>query len=296
MRTPLFTGVCPALITPFHESGSIDFHSLARLIDRQISAGVDAICICGTTGESSALSKEERNDLIKFCVSHVDGRVKILAGTGSNNTSVTIELSCNAQELGADGLLIVTPYYNKTTQTGLIEHYEAIADNIDLPMILYNVPSRTGISFSAETYARLAENPKFNGIKEASGSLSLVTQTKALCGDDFYIWSGNDDQVVPMMSLGAVGVISAVCNLIPESMIQMSHLCLKGCFADAASLQIRYAELIDALFLEVNPIPIKHAMNLLDMDSGYLRLPLCSMSPINAAKLHAAMQRLELLA
>ena len=295
MRTPLFTGACPALITPFHESGTIDFHAFAKLIDRQILAGADALCVCGTTGESSALTKEERSELIKFCVEYTNGRVKVLAGTGSNNTSVATELSCRAQELGADGLLMVTPYYNKTTQSGLVQHYEAIAANVDLPIILYNVPSRTGLSFTAETYARLAQNKKFNGVKEASGNLSLVMHTRTLCGEDFHIWSGNDDQVVPMMTLGAKGVISAACNLIPETIIQMSHLCLQGRFAEGAKLQIQYAELIDALFLEVNPIPVKYALKLLGTDTGHLRLPLCSMSSDKAKKLKATMQQVGLL-
>lgn len=295
MRTPVFTGACPALVTPFHESGSIDYDAFAKLIDHQISAGVDAICVCGTTGESSTLSREERDAAIKFCVEQAAGRVKVIAGTGSNSTSVTVELSQRAQDMGADALLLVTPYYNKASQTGLILHYEEVASKVDLPMILYNVPSRTGVSFTAETYAELAQNPKINGVKEASGNFSLITHTKELCPEDFYIWSGNDDQIVPMMALGAKGVISVASNLIPEIMVQMSHLCLSGAFPEAAELQIEYATLFDMLFLEVNPIQIKAAMELCGMCSGQLRLPLCRPSPVNLERLKLELMHLELL-
>lgn len=294
MRTPLFTGVCPALVTPFHESGSIDFDAFAKLIDHQISSGVDAVCVCGTTGEASTLSMQEHNQLVEFCVDHVNGRVKVIAGTGSNNTAVAVELSRAAQTLGADGLLIVTPYYNKTTQSGLIQHYKTIAGQTDLPVILYNVPSRTGVSFTADTYRELAQVPNINGVKEASGNLSLTTHTLACCPDDFYIWSGNDDQVVPLMALGAKGVISVASNIIPDIMVQMSHLCLSGDFENAARFQITYADLIDLLFVEVNPIPVKAAMELFGMCSGYLRLPLCRPSPVSLDRLRQELMRLEL--
>ena len=295
MRTPVFTGACPALVTPFHESGSIDFDSFARLIDHQISSGVNAVCVCGTTGEASTLSMQEHAQLVEFCVDHVNGRVKVIAGTGSNDTAVAIELSRLAQQIGADGLLIVTPYYNKTTQAGLIQHYKAIAEQTDLPIILYNVPSRTGVSFTADTYKELAQIPNINGVKEASGNLSLVTHTKALCPSDFYIWSGNDDQVVPTMALGGKGVISVASNIIPEIMVQMSHFCLEGKFESAAELQIAYAALIDLLFIEVNPIPVKAAMKLFGICSGHLRLPLYPISSKNLKLLRSELERLELL-
>ncbi len=295
MRTPVFTGACPALVTPFHESGSIDFDAFAKLIDHQISAGVDAVCVCGTTGEASTLTREERDAAIKFCVEHTAGRVKVIAGTGSNSTAVTVELSQRAQDMGADALLLVTPYYNKASQTGLVLHYEEVASKVDLPMILYNVPSRTGLSFTAESYAKLAQNPKINGVKEASGNFSLITHTRELCPEDFYIWSGNDDQVVPMMALGAKGVISVASNLVPEIMVQMSHLCLADKFSDAAKLQIEYASLLDMLFLEVNPIQIKAAMELCGMCCGQLRLPLCRPSSGNRERLRQELMRLELL-
>ena len=279
MRSPVFTGVCPALVTPFHEGGGVNFDAFAKLIEAQLAAGVDALCVCGTTGESATLTDREQAALIDFCVTQVDGRVPVIAGTGSNSTARTAEASRQAQELGADALLLVTPYYNKTTQDGLRRHYEAVAEQVDLPIILYNVPSRTGLSCTAETYAVLAQDPRINGVKEASGDLSLITHTLALCPPDFTIWSGNDDQVVPMMSLGARGVISVACNLVPEVMVRLSHLCLEEDFPAAARLQIAYSDLIDALFVEVNPIPVKAAMNLLGMEIGLPRLPLCPPSP-----------------
>ena len=295
MRTPVFTGSCPALATPFDQNGNINYDAFGRLIDAQIAAGVDAVCVCGTTGESATMSIREHIAAVEFCVTHVNHRVKVIAGTGSNDTSAAVYLTQHAQDCGADAALLVTPYYNKASQTGLIKHYEYIADRVDIPMILYNVPSRTGVSFTAETYSVLAKNPKINGVKEASGNFSLLAHARALCGEDFYIWSGNDDQVVPMMALGAKGVISVASNIIPEVMVEMSHLCLENNFAAASKLQIEYMDLIDALFIEVNPIPIKHAMNLLGMEAGSLRLPLCDISPANGEKLKAAMQRMGLL-
>ena len=295
MRTPVFTGSCPALITPFDQNNIINYDAFGRLIDAQIEAGVDAVCVCGTTGESATMSIREHIAAVEFCVKRVDHRVKVIAGAGSNDTSAAVYLSQHAQDSGADALLHVTPYYNKASQTGLIKHYEYIADRVELPIILYNVPGRTGVSFTAETYKILSENPKINGVKEASGNFSLLAHTRFLCGDDFYIWSGNDDQVVPMMALGAKGVISVASNIVPEVMAEMTHLCLDNDFAAASRLQIRYMDLIDALFTEVNPIPIKAAMNLLGMDAGSLRLPLCDISDKNLDILRRAMERAGLL-
>ena len=241
------------------------------------------------------MSIREHFAAVEFCVKRVDRRAKVIAGTGSNDTSAAIYLTEHAQDAGADAALLVTPYYNKASQTGLIRHYEAIADRVDIPLILYNVPGRSGVSFTAETYRALSENPKINGVKEASGNLSLVTHTRSLCGDDFYIWSGNDDQVVPMMSLSAKGVISVAGNIIPEVMVKMTHLCLDNDFQAASRLQIEYTELIDALFTEVNPIPVKAAMNLLGMEAGALRLPLCDISEKNLRILRQAMSRTGLL-
>ena len=257
MREPVFSGACTAIVTPFDESGAVNYEAFGTLIEEQIASGIDAICVCGTTGESATMSIREHIAVVEYCVKKVDHRVKVVAGAGSNDTSAAVYLSQHAQDSGADALLLVTPYYNKATQLGLIKHYEYIADRVELPIILYNVPSRTGVSFTAETYKTLAANPKINGVKEASGNFSLLAHTQFLCGEDFYIWSGNDDQVVPMMSLGAKGVISVAANIVPEVMVRMSHLCLDNDFAAASKLQIEWMDFIDALFVEVNPIPIK---------------------------------------
>lgn len=277
MRTPVFTGTCPALVTPFDQNGNINYDAFGRLIDAQIAAGVDAVCVCGTTGESATMSIREHIAAVEYCVKRVDHRVKVIAGTGSNDTSAAVYLTQHAQDSGADAALLVTPYYNKASQTGLVKHYEYIAERTELPLILYNVPSRTGVSFTAETYKILSANPKINGVKEASGNFSLLAHTRFLCGDDFYIWSGNDDQVVPMMALGAKGVISVVSNIAPEVMVKMSHLCLEGSFEAASQLQIQYMDLIDALFCEVNPIPVKAAMAAMGFCENFLRLPLVTM-------------------
>lgn len=295
MRTPVFSGSCPALVTPFDQHGAINFDAFGALIDAQIAAGVDAVCVCGTTGESATMSIREHIAAVEFCVKRVDHRVKVIAGTGSNDTSAAVYLTQHAQESGADAALLVTPYYNKASQAGLIKHYEYIAERTNIPMILYNVPGRTGVSFTAETYKALSQDERINGVKEASGNFSLLAHTRFLCGDDFYVWSGNDDQVVPMMALGAKGVISVASNIIPEVMVKMSHLCLENDFQAASRLQIEYMDLIDALFVEVNPIPIKAAMNLLGMDAGVLRLPLCDISEKNLELLRSSMQRMKLL-
>ncbi len=295
MREPVFTGACPALVTPFDQNGNINYDAFGTLIDNQIDAGVDAVCVCGTTGESATMSIREHIAAVEFCVKRVNHRVKVIAGAGSNDTSAAVYLSQHAQDSGADALLLVTPYYNKASQTGLVKHYEYIADRVNVPIMLYNVPSRTGVSFAADTYQILAQNPKINGVKEASGNFSLLAHTRYLCGDDFYIWSGNDDQVVPMMALGAKGVISVVSNIAPDVMVNMSHLCLEGNFDAASKLQIDYMDLIDSLFIEVNPIPIKVAMNMLGMEAGPLRLPLCEMSPKNEDILRQSLVRMGLL-
>ncbi|HIY22411.1 MAG TPA: 4-hydroxy-tetrahydrodipicolinate synthase [Candidatus Flavonifractor merdigallinarum] len=296
MREPIFTGACTAIVTPFDQSGAIDYAAFGALIEDQIARGIDAICVCGTTGESATMSIREHIAVVEFCVKQVNHRVKVIAGAGSNDTSAAVYLSQHAQDSGADALLHVTPYYNKASQAGLIKHYEYIADRTELPILLYNVPSRTGVSFTAETYHILSQNPKINGVKEASGNFSLLAHTRYLCGDDFYIWSGNDDQVVPMMSLGAKGVISVASNIVPEVMVKMSHLCLDGDFHAAAKLQIEYMDFIDALFVEVNPIPIKAALNLAGRSVGGLRLPLCDISDKNLEVLRTAMDRMGLLA
>ena len=295
MKTPVFTGTCTALITPFRTSGTIDYSAFARQIDRQIEAGIDALCVCGTTGESSALTVQEHIHLVDFCVSHVAGRCPVIAGSGSNDTAAALYLCQHAQESGADALLVVTPYYNKTTQTGLIKHYEYLADRVELPIILYNVPSRTGLSFTAETYQILSQHPNINGIKEASGDFSLLTDTLALCGENLNIWSGNDDHTVPMMAMGAKGLISVVSNLAPESMTEMTRWALLGNWEKARELQVKYTPLIRALFSQVNPVPVKAAMKLAGLDSGTLRMPLWEMDEGPLMVLKGALEKAGLL-
>lgn len=291
MREPVFTGACVAIVTPFNGENKVDFDRFGDLIERQIAAGTDAICVCGTTGESATQTLEEHMETVEYCIKKVAGRVKVIAGAGSNDTAAALMLAQHAEAAGADALLLVTPYYNKATQAGLIRHYEYIADRVHTPIILYNVPSRTGCSISAETYQHLSKHPNIIGVKEASGNFGLIIETRRLCGDDFYIWSGNDDQVVPMMSLGAKGVISVVSNILPEVMVEMSHLCLEGKFAEASKIQIDYNELCNALFMEVNPIPVKIAMRMMGLDEGNLRLPLCDMTAEHEAKLRQVLLR-----
>ena len=280
MKTPVFRGANVAIVTPLTEEG-VNLSKLGELIEFQIDNGINAITVCGTTGESATLSHEEHCRVIEYSVKKVGGRVPVIAGTGSNDTLYALELSKFAEEAGVDGLLMVTPYYNKTTQRGLVNHYTYVADRVNTPIILYNVPSRTGVSFKADTYAELSKHPNINGIKEASGDFSLVAETLSKCGNDMFMWSGNDDQVVPLMSLGAVGVISVTANILPGIVAKMCKLCLDGNFEEAAKLQLKYFDITDSLFKEVNPIPIKTAMKLMGMDNGYLRMPLYEMAPSN---------------
>ena len=294
MKTPVFTGSSVAIVTPFRD-GKVDYKKLAELIDFQIAGGTAAITICGTTGEVSAQSLEEHTATVDFCVKHVNGRVKVIAGTGSNDTADALYLSQEAEESGVDALLMVTPYYNKTTQRGLVKHYNFVADRVETPIIVYNVPGRTGMSVTADTYKELSKHPHINGVKEASGNFSLIAATLACCGDDLTIWSGNDEDVVPMMSIGAKGVISVAANIIPAVMADMTKACLDGDFRRGAELQLKYFDLIGKLFIEVNPIPIKAALNLMGKDVGEPRLPLCELEPGNLEKLRKAMESIGLL-
>ena len=294
MKTPVFTGSSTAIVTPFRD-GKVDYKKLAELIDFQIAGGTAAITICGTTGESSTQSLEEHIATVDFCVKHVNSRVKVIAGAGSNDTQAALFLSQEAEKSGVDALLMVTPYYNKTTQRGLVKHFTFVADRVSVPIILYNVPSRTGMSFTAETYKELSKHPNLNGVKEASGSFSLICKTLADCGDEFNIWSGNDDDTVPMMSVGAKGVISVISNIVPEVMAEITKSCLNGDFTSAAKLHLKYLDLMDKLFIEVNPIPVKAAMNLMGMDVGEPRLPLCDLAPENLVKLKAALSAVGLI-
>ena len=290
MKTPVFTGSSVAIITPFGKDGKVDFEKLGQLIDEQIAGGTAAITICGTTGESATMSLEEHIETVDFCTKYVNGRVKVIAGSGSNDTMAALALSQEAEKSKADALLLVTPYYNKTTQKGLIEHYTYIADRVNTPIILYNVPGRTGVSIAADTYKVLSRHPMINGVKEASGNFSLIASILAHCGDDLNVWSGNDDQTVAMMALGAKGVISVAANVVPQIMAEMTKACLDGDFKRGAELQLKYFELCDKLFVEVNPIPVKTALNLMGKEVGDLRLPLCDMTEANLEKLKAAMK------
>ena len=274
MKQPVFTGAAVAIITPMHADGTVNFEELGRIIDDQIAHGTDAIVICGTTGESAALNHEEHVECIRFAVKHTAKRVPVIAGTGSNDTAFAIEISKEAEEAGADALLLVTPYYNKTSQAGLIAHYTAIANAVTLPCIIYNVPSRTGVNLQPATLAELAKLPNVNAVKEASGNISQVADVAALCGEELYIYSGNDDQIVPILSLGGKGVISVLSNVAPQETHDLTQLCLENRYPEAAQMQFKYHSLIDALFCEVNPIPVKKAMELLGWKVGDLRLPL----------------------
>ena len=289
LKTPLFKGSCTAIVTPFTENG-IDYDRLAKNIEFQYENGTTAVVVCGTTGENPTHSEDEHNELVRFTVQASRGRMKVIAGVGSNNTRTALKYAQNARYAGADGILMVTPYYNKSTQKGLIEHFSYVADRVEIPMILYNVPSRTGISISAETYKVLSRHPNINGIKEASGDFSLIAKVRSQCGDDLYIWSGNDDNTVPMMALGALGVISVASNIVPAVTAKLCALCLEGDFTAATELYGKYAKLFSALFIETNPIPVKAAMKLMDMDSGILRLPLVEIGEENLAKLKAVMR------
>ena len=287
----IFTGSGTALITPFHEDGSVNYSKLEELIEDQIRHQTDALIICGTTGEASTLTHEEHLDVIAYAVKVVDGRIPVIAGTGSNCTETAIYLSQEAEKSGADGLLIVTPYYNKATQKGLIEHYTMIADSVSLPIIIYNVPGRTGCNILPETVVALAKNVKnIVGIKEATGNLSQGARLMALADGCIDLYSGNDDQVMPILSLGGKGVISVVANVAP---VQVHELCARffeGEIATATQMQLDMIPLFEALFCEVNPIPVKEAMNLLGWEAGPLRRPLSPMEPHNRERLIQAMK------
>ena len=295
MKTPLFTGSSVAIVTPMHADGSVHYAKLTELIELQIAAGTAAITVCGTTGESATLTDHERIAVISHCVRTVNGRIPVIAGTGSNQTAHTLRLSQEAKKAGADGLLLVTPYYNKCSATGLIRHYLSVADSVELPIIVYNVPSRTGVSMNAEMYRQLSRHPLINGVKEASGSTDLVLRTLDACGDELNIWSGNDGQIVPIMALGGKGVISVLANLCPEVTAELTAACLRGDYETAAFMQKQYMALIDALFCEVNPIPVKTAMNLMGLGVGPLRMPLCQLDDGKKERLMSALHQKNLI-
>ncbi len=295
MKPIVFTGAAVAIITPFNEDGSVNFDAFGKMIEDQIAGSTDAIVVCGTTGESAAMPDEEHLSVIDYCVKRVAGRVPVIAGTGTNDTQHCINLSKGAEALGVDALLLVTPYYNKTTQRGLIAHYTKVAQSVKLPIILYNVPSRTGLNIAPETLKALSKVENIVAVKEASGNISQVAKIAHLCGDDMTIYSGNDDQIVPILSLGGKGVISVLSNVAPKQTHDMVAKYLDGDVAAACKLQLEAIELVDALFIEVNPIPVKAAMNMLGYNAGGLRMPLCEISDANREVLKKAMTNYGLL-
>lgn len=295
MKNTIFKGAGVAIVTPMKPDGSVNYDKLRSLIDYQIENGTQAIIACGTTGESPTLTHEEHVEVIKTAVEHTAGRVPVIAGTGSNDTRYALELSKEAEALGADALLMVTPYYNKTSQAGLIKHYTYVADNVNLPIILYNVPSRTGTDIKPQTYAVLAEHKNIAAIKEANANINAITETMALCGDKIDLYSGCDEHILPILALGGVGVISVLSNVIPKQTNDICKYYFDGDIEKSRSLQLKYYSLIKALFSDVNPIPVKEAMNMMGFDIGKCRLPLCDMSDDAKSKLRAELERNGLL-
>jgi len=280
----IFTGSAVALVTPFNDN-QVDFNALKKLINWHIENKTDAIVICGTTGESSTMSDSERREVIKFTVNEVKNRIPVIAGSGTNNTGYSVELSKYCEEVGVDALLVVTPYYNKASEKGLLKHYKVIANSVNIPIILYNVPSRTGVNLTPEVVKSLSEIRNIVAIKEASGNISQIAEIARICEEDFDIYSGNDDMIVPLLSLGGKGVISVVANILPKDTHDIVENYLSGNINTARNLQLKMNGLINTLFIEVNPIPVKTAMNLMGMSAGELRLPLCDMTNVNLENL-----------
>lgn len=281
MKNVVFKGAASALVTPMNTDGSVNFPRLEQLVEEQIKGGIDGLVICGTTGEKSTLRYDEHVKVIETAARVCDGRVPIIAGTGSNDTVYSVELCNDARDAGADAFLMVTPYYNKTSQAGLVAHYNYIADRVDRPIILYNVPSRTGMNIQPETYKELSRHPNIVATKEASGDLSLVAKIRYLCGDDLAVYSGNDDQTLPILSLGGIGVISVFSNFAPKEMHDLCEAYFSGDTKKAEEMQVKYTGLMNALFCDVNPAPVKEAMNLMGLGVGPCRLPLFELSEAN---------------
>ena len=292
----IFKGAGVAIVTPMYENGEVNYDQFAKLVEFQIENGIDAIIVCGTTGEASTLTHEEHLDVIRYCVKVVNGRVPVVAGTGSNCTETAVYLSKEAEAAGADGLLLVSPYYNKATQNGLYAHFKMIAEAVNIPVLLYNVPSRTGCNILPETVVRLCKDVKnIVGVKEASGNISQIAKLAALAEGNVDIYSGNDDQIVPIMALGGLGVISVLANVAPAQTHEMCQDFLDGKLTSSRDKQLDALELCDALFCEVNPIPVKKALNLMGMEAGVLRMPLTEMEPANVQKLEKAMKNYGIL-
>ena len=295
MKKTIFTGAGVVIVTPFNEDGSINYGELGRLIDFNIDNGTDAIIICGTTGESATMSDEEHIECIRFAVEKTAGRVPVIAGTGSNDTRYAVELSKEAEKLGADALLLVTPYYNKCSQAGLVQHYKTIAESVSLPIIVYSVASRTGVNITPETCVELAKIPNIVAIKEASGNISQIAMIASMVGDDLDIYSGNDDQIIPIMALGAKGVISVLSNVMPFETHEIAELCLENRYPEAREKMFKVQQLAKDLFCDVNPIPVKHALNVMGYKAGPCRMPLSEMSDAGRQKLEATMKKVGLI-
>jgi 4-hydroxy-tetrahydrodipicolinate synthase len=295
MNNTIFTGAATAIVTPMNPDGSIDFASFGKLIDFQIDEGIDAIVVCGTTGEASTMSDEEHIECVRYCVERTAKRVPVIAGTGSNDTLYAAELSLAAQKAGADALLLVTPYYNKTSQRGLVKHFSHTADAVNIPIMLYNVPSRTGIKIEIETYKALCKHPNITATKEASGDFSLIAKIFAECGEDLTVYSGNDDQFVPIIAMGGKGVVSVLSNVIPKVTAKIARLALDGNFPEAAALMNRHLELANNLFLDTNPIPVKQAVGMMKLCGDTMRLPLIPMDDGKTAKLRASLEKLGII-
>lgn len=295
MKKPIFTGSGVAIVTPMNPDGSVNYDELGRLIDFQIENGTDAIIACGTTGESATLDHEEHCNVIKYTIEKVNKRVPVIAGTGSNDTAYAIELTKEAKKMGADAVLSVTPYYNKTSQAGLVAHFKAIAEAVDIPMIVYNVPSRTGCNIQPATYVELSKIPNIVATKEAGEKVGEVAKIISMCGDDLDIYTGCDDLTVPVMSLGGIGVISVFANVCPKEMHEITQLCLDGDFAKASKMHLHYLELMNALFCDVNPIPVKEAVNMIGFNAGNCRLPLVPLSEKSNEYLKSVMDKYGML-
>ena len=295
MKKTVFTGSGVAIATPMHEDGSVNFERLDALIDFHLENKTDSIISCGTTGESATLSHEEHCKVLEHTIRRVNKRIPVIAGVGSNDTAYSLELAKEAAAYGADALLSVTPYYNKASQAGLVKHFTYVADRVDLPMILYNVPSRTGCSIQPETYLELSKHPNIVATKEANGNISAIAKTIALCGDELDIYSGSDDQVLPILAQGGKGVISVFANICPAETHDICEKFFQGDLAGSRELFLKYLPLMEDLFMDVNPIPVKEAMNMMGMECGPCRLPLCEMSPAAKEKLAAALKRYGLI-
>ncbi len=295
MKKQIFKGAATALVTPMNKDGSVNFNRLTSLVDEQINAGIDALVICGTTGEKSTLNYEEHIKVVETAVKSANHRVPVIAGGGSNDTVYSVGICKDLISVGADALLMVTPYYNKTSQKGLVTHYTYVADRVDAPIILYNVPSRTGVNIQPETYKELSLHPNIVATKEANSDVSSIIKTKYLCGEDLEVYSGNDDQIVPILSVGGIGVISVLSNIMPKQTHDMCYDWFNGNTAKSAKMQTEYIALINALFSDVNPIPVKEAMNLLGLDVGPCRLPLINLDESKRTSLIGEMKKLGLI-